>query len=124
MYINTVQINFDRYGSNPSSIKCYPYSKVLHVHVKSGYLVITYSSEMYSDANIGLSGDPYKTFYFKVLTGLIQTNMVMERGYEYFDTIRVSEDEMIQDYHIFMLEHKTVDEVRDEKLNKLMDQEF
>jgi len=124
MYIHTVQTNFDRYGTIPSSIKCYPYSKVIHVHIKSGYLIVTYSSEMYSSGNIGIGSDPHKTFNFRVLTGLTQNNTPMDRGYEYLTTIRVSEDEMVQYYHIFMMEHKTLDEVRDDKLNKLMDQEF
>jgi hypothetical protein len=72
-----------------------------------------------------MGSDPYKTFYFKVLVGLSQSNTSMDVGYEYLTTIRIIEDDEIsQYYHIFMLEHKTLDEVRDEKLDKLMDQEF
>jgi hypothetical protein len=118
MYINTASINVDTYGT--PFISCPAFSKVLHIHVKHNQLVITYSSEQMINTYNNVSDGTFKTFQFKVLKGLHQNNTHIMMGFEYFNTIRISEDDMVEYYHIFINEIKSLAEQRDNKIGEVI----
>ena len=117
MYIHTHSIQYDTYNS--SFLSCPPYSKILNIIIKNGNLIITFSSEQYVTTNYNNSYSN-KTFYFKVLTGLHQNNTSIPPDYQYHSTLRVQENDMIEYYHIFIHEIKSADELRDSKINEVI----
>ena len=124
-YINTTSCSFSDYvsGGSTNFIKCPPFSKILNIHIRNWMLNITYQCDEY--VNIYNSNFPdFKTFNFIVLIGLTQNNKSIPDFFEYFDTIKVFEDERVEYYHVFVQEIKTVQEIRDGKIDELMDQEF
>lgn len=118
MYINTTSISIDTYGVQ--FINCPAFSKILHIHIKSNQLVITYSSELFINTYNNNNDGTFKTFQFKVLRGLHQNNANVMMGFEYFDTIRISEDDMVEYYHIFINETKSLAEQRDNKIGEVV----
>lgn len=116
MYIHTSTIPLTE-----TFIKCPAYSKILHIHIKNNQYVITFKSESYVGYN---SDNDWKKFNIKTLGGLMQNNQHLTDNFEYFTTIRVVEDDFIDYYHIFIEEVKSVAELRDNKIDEIMDQEF
>lgn len=97
MYINTANISIDiNYTlSNTATLRCPSYSKILHVHMRSGNLIITYSSNVYVNTNNFI--DPgYKIFEFLVSKGLYNNNVIIKDGFEYFDS-------SVNYYYIYIL---------------------
>lgn len=124
-YINTTSCSFSDYinGSSNTFIKCPPFSKILDIQVRNYMLNITYQSPDYVNVYNSNFSD-FKTFNFIVLVGLTQNNKSIPDFFEYFDTIKVFEDERVEYYHVFIQEIKTIQEIRDGKIDELMDQEF
>lgn len=124
-YINTTSCSFSDYvsGTSTTFIKCPPFSKILNIQIRNWMLNITYQSDEYVNVYNGNFSD-FKTFNFIVLTGLNQNNKSIPDFFEYFDTIKVFEDERVEYYHVFIQEIKTLQEIRDSKIDELMDQEF
>jgi len=88
-------------------------------------LMITYSSESYVNATSSQSNDPsYKTFLFKVLKGIYQSNTVIMDGFEYFQTIKKEDDDVVEHYHVFIQDIKSLAEQRDSKIGEVMNQDF
>ena len=119
MYINTSSLSFDIYGYSPTYMSCLPYTKILHLIIKGSSLIVTSSSESHVGYN---HSDHTKQFNFKVLKGLYQNNShITESDYEYHSTLRVEENDMIEYYHIFVQEIKSLDELRDSKIERIVD---
>lgn len=116
MYIHTSTI-----PSHSDCIKCPPYSKILHFHIRNGQYVITFQSEQYVGYN---TESDWKTFNIKVLTGVMLSNASIPNTYEHFTTIRYQTEDFVDYYHIFIEEIKSISEQRDGKIGEIMDQEF
>ena len=119
-YIHTSSMPIDYIGKN-TVIRCPPYSKLLNIHIKQNFLYVTYKSDIYVTNYVEHN---WKTFEFIILKGLILSNSLIQNQYEYFDTIRVLEDDIVEYYHIFVNEIKSIEEERDNKIESLMDQDF
>ena len=77
--------------------------------------------ESSESSNNGMYND--KQFNFKVITGLQQYDTYIDERWRYFDTIRTQEGDVIEYYHIFFEEIKTLKETRDYKLQEIIDDE-
>lgn len=114
MYINTITIGINEYTTN--FMNCPPFSKILDIRI--GYnksMVITYSSESYV-----YPSDYTKSFYFHIIKGNCIVNMSVPTGYVFFKTIRAEENDFIEFYTIFIQENKTLDELRDSKIEEVI----
>lgn len=118
MYIQTSTLPINSYNDT-SFILCPPYSKILHVCVRRDDLIITYSSDLYVD--IYGSKDNWKKFNFLVINGLQHNNTNIKDEFDYFNTIRVEESDFIDYYHIFIQEVKSVAEMRDVKIESIVE---
>lgn len=125
-YINTINSQFSDYkyngGSSACFIKCPAFSKILNIQIKNSMLNIIYQSNEY--VNIYENNGEFKTFTFIVISGLIQNNTTIPDSFEYFDTIKTLEDDRVEYYHIFIQETKSLKEIRDNKIDELMNSEF
>ena len=119
-YIHTSSMPIDYIGKN-TVIKCPPYSKLLHVHIKQNFLYATYKTEQYVT---NYPEHNWKSFEFIVIRNLVVANQPIQKEYEYVDTIRSLEDDMVSYYHVFVNEVKSIEEQRDSKIETLMDQDF
>lgn len=116
MYIHTSTI-----PTHSTFIKCPPYSKILHFHIRNGQYHITFQSESY----VGYSPESdWKTFNILILNGIMLNNSSVPNTHEYFTTIRYQDDDFVEYYHIFLEEIKSLSEQRDSKIGEIMDQEF
>jgi hypothetical protein len=116
-YISTRNIFLDEY--NITSCQVPPFSKLLNVLINSRELNLVFESPESSQA--GMNND--KTFNFKIISGLIQQDTYIDERWKYFDTIRTQEGDVIDYYHIFFEEIKTLQETRDSKLQEIIDDE-
>lgn len=119
MYIHTSSMPIDWYGK--TTIKCPPYSKPLHIHIRNQMLYLTFRSETYVSSYVESN---WKTFDFIILQNLIQNNSNVPNGFEYFETIKMTDDDVINYYHLFIQENISVEEQRDGKITELMNQDF
>lgn len=119
-YISTRNVWIDQY--NTMSCQVAPFSKLLNVIVIGGEMELIFESSESSDSGINNT----KTFNFKVLTGLSQNDTYIDERWEYFDSVRTQEGDIIEYYHIFFEEIKTTQELRDNKIEEIIndDQDF
>ena len=116
-FISTRNLFIDTY--NTMSCQVPPFSKLLNVLVCSGEMNLIFEST--ESSNNGLNN--LKTFNFKVIDGLVQQDTYIDERWEYFDTIRTQDGDIIEYYHIFYEEIKTLQETRDNKLQEIIDDE-
>lgn len=117
-YINSKEIDINLF-SQTTTLRCPKFSEILNVHVKGSKLIITYSS--ISNTNLDNNENSYKSVNFKILYGLYLNNSIVDDSYEYFNTLKVEQDDTINFYHIFIENIKTLDEKRELKLVDILD---
>ena len=116
--LGTLQIG----NNSPLYITTKPYTKLLDVFIKQrdelslifegNYGCLdTYSNNTY---------DPQKNFSFIVLSGGFINNELVDADYKFFKSVRLQENDFIEYYYIFYKEDKSLDEIRDEKLEDLL----
>ena len=99
-----------------------PYSKLLNIHiVGKDEMNLIFESPSMDTNNYGNYGSDKKTFTFEILSGLYQDNNIIDEKFVYHDTIRVQESDFIEYYHIFYDEGKSISEIRDEKLEDIIE---
>ncbi len=121
MYIHTFVVNLNTYDK--MFINCPEYSKVVNIAIRSGQLYITVTSESYVNLYNGYDSIT-KTFNIKVLLGIQQNNTHIEKGYKFYNLLRTEINDIIEYYYVFVEEIKTVAELRDGKIDEIMNQEF
>lgn len=115
-YINTKTVPITDYSI--MSVFVRPYSRLLKVMIKRKELILLFISENHK------GGENTKLFNFKLIKGIYQTDSYIDNEYDFFDTIRVVDDDNIDYYHVFYQEIKTINEERNEKIDNFLNQEF
>lgn len=115
-YLNTKNITLAEHSVMSLSVS--PYTKLVNVKVKNGELLAIFLSEQIDNWSNS------KIFNFKVIRGQYQTNIYIDSFYNYFDTVKIIDDERVEWYHIFYQEIKTIEESRNERIDTFLNQEF
>ena len=114
MYLHTASpINSYLYNTT-IPINCPTFSKILKIFVRGDQMFVIFSSP------IPFSSNQSKRFDIKVLTGLYQLDTIVDDKFTYYDTIRTENSDRIEYYSIFYQEIKSLEELRDGKIDEII----
>jgi len=120
-YLSTVEQEFQEHLDTFVNVE--PYTELLNVSIRGSKLVLLFKGD-YNCTNPHNNYEEKKSFTFKVVRGDYINNLEISENFEYHSTIRRENDDHIEYYNIFYEERKTVDELRDDKLNDIIDEDF
>jgi hypothetical protein len=120
-YLSTVEQEFQEYLDTFVNVE--PYTELLNVSIRGSKLVLLFKGD-YNCTNPHNNYEEKKSFTFKVVRGDYINNLEISENFEYHSTIRRENDDHIEYYNIFYEERKTLDELRDDKLNDIIDEDF
>jgi len=120
-YLSTVEQEFQEHLDTFVNVE--PYTELLNVSIRGSKLVLLFKGD-YNCTNTHNNYEEKKSFTFKVVRGDYINNLEISENFEYHSTIRRENDDHIEYYNIFYEERKTLDELRDDKLNDIIDEDF
>ena len=120
-YLSTVEQEFQEHLDTFVNVE--PYTELLNVSIRGSKLVLLFKGD-YNCTNTHNNYEEKKNFTFKVIRGDYINNIEISENFEYHSTIRRENDDHIEYYNIFYEERKTLDELRDDKLNDIIDEDF
>jgi hypothetical protein len=120
-YLSTVEQEFQEHLDTFVNVE--PYTELLNVSIRGSKLVLLFKGD-YNCTNPHNNYEEKKSFTFKVVRGDYINNLEISENFEYHSTIRRENDDHIEYYNIFYEERKTLDELRDDKLNDIIDEDF
>lgn len=121
-YLSTIEHQISEYTDNIIQVE--PYTELLNISIRGSKLILLFKGD-YNCTNPHNNYQEKKTFTIKVIKGDYISNFEIGDDFEYHSTIRRENDDYIEYYNIFYIERKTLDELRNDKLNDIIDdQEF
>lgn len=121
-YLSTIEHQISEYTDNIIQVE--PYTELLNISIRGSKLILLFKGD-YNCTNPHNNYQEKKTFTIKVIKGDYISNFEIGDDFEYHSTIRRENDDCIEYYNIFYIERKTLDELRNDKLNDIIDdQEF
>jgi hypothetical protein len=105
------------YGDSTLSLP--DFSKILNIHIRNDMMAITYSSP--NMINTFDTSSHHKRFNFRIIKGNYITNQHVVDDFKFFTTLRYEEFDTINYHNIFIEEIKSISELRDGKINEIID---